>query len=104
MYTFPIMVCVEGPLDFVKDCTAVLFISQLDDLDDPKDLKELIIKVKFRLMRGQSRSVRGQGYFDVDLHNNDDLMLNNSETAFLKDKDNKNNFSKQNDFGREDLK
>jgi len=32
IYTFPIMLCVEGPLDFVKDCTAIWFITTLDDL------------------------------------------------------------------------
>merc|ERR1712062_169384 len=30
--TAPIMLCVEGPLDFVKDATAVFFIIKLDDI------------------------------------------------------------------------
>jgi len=50
MYTFPIMLCVEGPLDFVKDCTAVLFITQLDDLGGSfKPFRELAAKIKFKI-------------------------------------------------------
>merc|ERR1712167_101262 len=45
-YTFPIMLCVEGPLDFVKDCTAVLFISTLDD-NDKIELDSILAKLKF---------------------------------------------------------
>jgi len=33
--TAPIMLCVEGHMDFVKDVTAIFFIFQLDDFDDP---------------------------------------------------------------------
>eukprot|EP00450_Noctiluca_scintillans_P036436 CAMPEP_0194548160 /NCGR_PEP_ID=MMETSP0253-20130528/93194_1 /TAXON_ID=2966 /ORGANISM="Noctiluca scintillans" /LENGTH=416 /DNA_ID=CAMNT_0039395443 /DNA_START=61 /DNA_END=1311 /DNA_ORIENTATION=+ len=50
-YTFPIMLCAEDPLDFVKDCTAVFFIVQLDDLqDEENDLKidTLTALMKFR--------------------------------------------------------
>lgn len=36
--TAPIMLCVEGPLDFIKDVTAVFFILKLDDIDEDKDL------------------------------------------------------------------
>merc|ERR1712039_119727 len=38
--TVPIMLCVEGPLDFVKDVTAVFFILKLDDIDSDKDLSD----------------------------------------------------------------
>jgi len=37
VFTFPIMLANEGPLDFVKDCTAVWFITTLDDLDVGQD-------------------------------------------------------------------
>lgn len=47
MYTFPIMLSVEDPLDFVKDCTAVLFISQLDDIEKARPLAEILIKLKY---------------------------------------------------------
>eukprot|EP00413_Alexandrium_margalefii_P020478 CAMPEP_0204528674 /NCGR_PEP_ID=MMETSP0661-20131031/9655_1 /ASSEMBLY_ACC=CAM_ASM_000606 /TAXON_ID=109239 /ORGANISM="Alexandrium margalefi, Strain AMGDE01CS-322" /LENGTH=534 /DNA_ID=CAMNT_0051534665 /DNA_START=32 /DNA_END=1636 /DNA_ORIENTATION=- len=50
LYTVPIVVCVEGPLDFVKDLTAVMFITMLDNIDgDPKDLEEISVKTKFML-------------------------------------------------------
>jgi len=50
MYTFPIMLCVEDPMDFVKDCTAVLFISTLDDIpDDPRSYDEILVKLKFKI-------------------------------------------------------
>merc|ERR1719195_784566 len=38
--TAPIMLCVEGPLDFVKDATAVFFIIKLDDIEDTAYLNE----------------------------------------------------------------
>jgi len=38
--TAPIMLCVEGPLDFVKDATAVFFIIKLDDVEDDAYLSE----------------------------------------------------------------
>eukprot|EP00415_Alexandrium_ostenfeldii_P000959 UN0959 len=50
LYTVPIMVCVEKPLDFVKDLTAVMFITVLDDMTgEPKDAKELLVKLKFSM-------------------------------------------------------
>mmetsp|Transcript_62748 Transcript_62748/g.173940 ORF Transcript_62748/g.173940 Transcript_62748/m.173940 type:complete len:384 (+) Transcript_62748:99-1250(+) len=38
--TAPIMLCVEGPLDFVKDATALFFVIKLDDIDADVDLKK----------------------------------------------------------------
>jgi len=38
--TAPIMLCVEGPLDFVKDATAVFFILKLDDIENWVSLNE----------------------------------------------------------------
>jgi len=49
LYTVPIMVCVEGPLDFVKDLTAVMFITMLDDGGDNKTIEEMLVKMKFGL-------------------------------------------------------
>jgi len=48
VYTVPILVSVEGPLDFVKDLTAVMFISTLDDLETHKSVKQILVKLKFR--------------------------------------------------------
>lgn len=41
----------EGPLDFVKDCLAVLFITALHDLeqDEYKHIDQMMIILKFRL-------------------------------------------------------
>lgn len=52
MFTFPIMLCVEEPLDFVKDCTAVFFMTTLDDLelDDYKTVPQMMIQLKFNLL------------------------------------------------------
>jgi len=36
-YTFPIMLCAEQPLDFIMDCTAIFFMTTLDDLTDDTD-------------------------------------------------------------------
>mmetsp|Transcript_23942 Transcript_23942/g.75286 ORF Transcript_23942/g.75286 Transcript_23942/m.75286 type:complete len:369 (-) Transcript_23942:51-1157(-) len=40
MGTAPIMLCVEEPLDFIKDCLAIFFIAKLDDYDEAKTFKE----------------------------------------------------------------
>lgn len=32
----PILLCVEGPMDFIKDVLAIFFIVQLDDFDEPR--------------------------------------------------------------------
>jgi len=55
MFTFPIMLGAEEPLDFVKDCLAVLFITQLDDLedDDTKCINEMMVLLKYRLYLDQ---------------------------------------------------
>eukprot|EP00448_Togula_jolla_P026063 CAMPEP_0170650292 /NCGR_PEP_ID=MMETSP0224-20130122/45729_1 /TAXON_ID=285029 /ORGANISM="Togula jolla, Strain CCCM 725" /LENGTH=498 /DNA_ID=CAMNT_0010981953 /DNA_START=53 /DNA_END=1549 /DNA_ORIENTATION=- len=50
MYTFPIMLCVEEPLDFVKDCMAVFFMTTLDDIEQGKSLNEMLIKLKFNAL------------------------------------------------------
>jgi len=47
LYTVPIMVCVEGPLDFVKDLTAIMFITTLDNLSEPRDIWEMLVRLKF---------------------------------------------------------
>lgn len=51
LFTFPIMLGAELPLDFVKDCLAVLFISTLDDLEesDKKDIPQMMVLLKYRL-------------------------------------------------------
>jgi len=51
MFTFPILLGSEAPLDFVKDCLAVFFITTLDDLDsdDYKSIEQMMIIVKYRL-------------------------------------------------------
>eukprot|EP00418_Pyrodinium_bahamense_P049453 CAMPEP_0179186594 /NCGR_PEP_ID=MMETSP0796-20121207/92555_1 /TAXON_ID=73915 /ORGANISM="Pyrodinium bahamense, Strain pbaha01" /LENGTH=248 /DNA_ID=CAMNT_0020890599 /DNA_START=251 /DNA_END=997 /DNA_ORIENTATION=+ len=39
--TAPILLGVESPLDFIKDCLAVFFITKLDDLEKPLNLKSM---------------------------------------------------------------
>lgn len=46
--TGPIMLCVSGPMDFIKDCLAIFFITKLDDLDDTECLEEVIKAFKIR--------------------------------------------------------
>jgi len=58
MYTFPLMLCVEDPLDFVKDAMAVLFITTLDDMPNAKPLVEMSFKFKFAIH--YYRSLRGE--------------------------------------------
>merc|ERR1712004_858047 len=42
-----------GPLDFVKDLTAVMFITMLDDIDagESKPIWEMLAKMKFKLYK-----------------------------------------------------
>merc|ERR1712039_979599 len=49
MFTFPIMLCVEGPLDFVKDCTAIFFLTTLDDtgFEKSKNIDQMLTRLKF---------------------------------------------------------
>merc|ERR1712157_584699 len=92
MFTFPVMLAVEGPLDFVKDCTAVLFISTLDDTDEPKDLKEIIILPKVRLGEHEIKNIQKKherlekeahdGYQQLETH--DDFKLTRHELDYLK--------------------
>mmetsp|Transcript_117779 Transcript_117779/g.366969 ORF Transcript_117779/g.366969 Transcript_117779/m.366969 type:complete len:403 (+) Transcript_117779:52-1260(+) len=51
MYTFPIMLCVEDPLDFVKDCCAVFFITTLDDtgFEKAKTIPQMMVRLKFNI-------------------------------------------------------
>jgi hypothetical protein len=50
LYAFPIMLCVEEPLDFVKDCTAVFFMTTLDDIaGDGFSHAAILARLKFRL-------------------------------------------------------
>jgi len=51
LFTFPLLICVEGPLDFVKDCTAIFFLTQLDDIDESeaKTITQMLARIKFNL-------------------------------------------------------
>merc|ERR1712217_44984 len=51
LFTFPLLISTEGPLDFVKDCTAVFFLTQLDDIDanDAKNIYTMTARIKFSL-------------------------------------------------------
>eukprot|EP00928_Gymnodinium_smaydae_P079477 TRINITY_DN63393_c0_g1_i1.p1 TRINITY_DN63393_c0_g1~~TRINITY_DN63393_c0_g1_i1.p1 ORF type:complete len:348 (-),score=71.62 TRINITY_DN63393_c0_g1_i1:157-1200(-) len=42
MATAPMLLCTEEPIDFIKDCLALFFISKLDDLDDSRKLDEAL--------------------------------------------------------------
>jgi len=50
MGTAPIMLCVEEPLDFIKDCLAVFFIAALDDFDDARSVDDFEKEAKFYRM------------------------------------------------------
>lgn len=52
MFTFPVLLCTEGPLDFVKDCTAIFFLTTLDDLDESDNcsVEEQIVKIKLDML------------------------------------------------------
>jgi len=66
MYTFPIMLCVEGPLNFVKDCTAIFFITTLDDISDDDDQKSVpLMLAKIKLNRFCRTSPTGEERFNV---------------------------------------
>lgn len=51
-YTFPILVCTEEPLDFVKDCMAIFFLTTLDDLTEDFQLTitEIRALLKFNML------------------------------------------------------
>jgi len=51
-YTFPILVCTEEPLDFVKDCMAIFFLTTLDDLTEDFQLTitEIRALLKFNVL------------------------------------------------------
>lgn len=48
-YTFPMVLWVEGSMEFVKDCTAIFFLTTLDDLDSSAvlSISQLTAKLKF---------------------------------------------------------
>merc|ERR1711920_268964 len=56
MFTFPIMLSVEEPLDFVKDCMCIFFMTNLDDVDDDetKSITALMIHLKFTAFYAQA--------------------------------------------------
>lgn len=62
MYTFPIMLCVEGPLDFVKDCCAVFFITTLDDtgFEKAKSVPQMMVRLKFNIFFDHLKATTGQ--------------------------------------------
>jgi len=106
LYTVPIMVCVEEPLDFVKDLTAVMFITLLDDIPgDPKDLKEMAVKIKFDIGRQPTQSMRQIiqsrcGYKQKDdrgtstLKHDNTLPLNRFEKKFVDAPENADRFQR----------
>jgi len=60
-FTTPILVNSEEPLDFVKDCMAIFFLTQLDDLTEEFSLSifELRALVKIFLHRSKCRELCG---------------------------------------------
>lgn len=93
LYTFPIMLCVEDPLDFVKDCTAVLFICTLDDLTRPRMLKELTAKLKFELYtRAEDYYSEFDTYPDWYSARQGEVVLTQKEHRWAIDFDNQHHF------------
>jgi len=64
MFTFPIMLCVEEPLDFVKDCTAIFFLTTLDDtpFEKQKSRPRMLTRLKFNMC---FENLKARGY-DAD--------------------------------------
>lgn len=95
LYTVPIMVCVEGPLDFVKDLTAVMFITMLDNIDgDPKDITEILVKLKFgvEFAKDQLKSwelISQMMGNELVERQPDEIALNPLEKKFVEDNDEK---------------
>lgn len=75
--TTPVLLCTEGPLDFIKDVLAIAFISALDDVDDD-DIKEGKLLVRDRIetcIKHEMNFVR-----DVE-HKVDDKATDKDDTA-----------------------
>jgi len=97
-YSVPLMVCIEEPLDFVKDLTAVMFITLLDDIPgDPKDLKEMAVKTKFGLYRQPAQSlwqiIKSHCGYEI-LKDNNKLPLNRFEKEFVNAPQNADKFQR----------
>jgi hypothetical protein len=56
----PILLCIVHPLDLVKDVVAIFFICQLDQLQDPMSIDDMIAKNK------RKRSPPFEGYVDTE--------------------------------------
>jgi hypothetical protein len=83
LFTAPIMLCVEDPLDFIKDVLAVFFIIKLDDYDDAKSFEDIKKDFTFRLpepaddterkqinsLLGALEEAVGQGFRPMDSFN-----------------------------------
>jgi len=115
LYTVPIVVCVEGPLDFVKDLTAVMFITMLDNMDgDPKDLEELSVKTKFMLYfeSAERKSVHELKKHFLCLPSGGEeaaggvckIPLTKNEKDYIEDDDTKDKFKRLKDFAPEHWK
>eukprot|EP00928_Gymnodinium_smaydae_P005272 TRINITY_DN11805_c0_g1_i4.p1 TRINITY_DN11805_c0_g1~~TRINITY_DN11805_c0_g1_i4.p1 ORF type:complete len:324 (+),score=98.09 TRINITY_DN11805_c0_g1_i4:197-1168(+) len=108
MYTFPIMLCVEGPLDFVKDCTAVLFISTLDDIGDAKPLKCITTKMKFNLLFAEFPKIEEDGqlvpdigsYMQAGSNLPREVGLNKAEYLYATDDANRGEFGRNIDYAK----
>uniref|UniRef100_A0A7S1MAB7 Ion transport domain-containing protein n=1 Tax=Alexandrium catenella TaxID=2925 RepID=A0A7S1MAB7_ALECA len=79
LYTVPIMVCVEGPLDFVKDLTAVMFMTTLDDSDTKREVEEILVKLKYELYREGSAGDDGENDAEIK------ISLTDWEKKYAKD-------------------
>lgn len=66
MFTFPIFLSNEGPLDFVKDCTAIFFLTSLDDIgfENAKSLDVMLGRIKFNIFYSKVKASKGQ---DLDI-------------------------------------
>mmetsp|Transcript_65483 Transcript_65483/g.191627 ORF Transcript_65483/g.191627 Transcript_65483/m.191627 type:complete len:532 (-) Transcript_65483:94-1689(-) len=81
LYTVPIMVCVEHPMDCVKDLTAVMFVTTLDNLDgDAKDLAEILVKLKYRANHALERRAKVMADDEVEPQK---VRLNMFEKNFI---------------------
>jgi len=79
LYTVPILVCVEQPLDFVKDLTAVMFMTTLDDSDTKREVEEILVKLKYELYREGSAGDDGENDAEIK------ISLTDWEKKYAKD-------------------
>eukprot|EP00448_Togula_jolla_P002211 CAMPEP_0170596290 /NCGR_PEP_ID=MMETSP0224-20130122/15029_1 /TAXON_ID=285029 /ORGANISM="Togula jolla, Strain CCCM 725" /LENGTH=476 /DNA_ID=CAMNT_0010920553 /DNA_START=78 /DNA_END=1508 /DNA_ORIENTATION=+ len=100
MYTFPILLCVEEPLDFVKDCTAVFFMTQMDDIEggDSREMLEMMSRLKFNVLWGKVAANKYDLSSVEQEHRKEGPRLTSQEVVYISKDENKGKFQQQADY------